>query len=64
MQADPNNGRQKRIALTDYGRELQHVAKRGLASLEQELQRRVGAQAVKAMQRGLIADWGPAPTIE
>ena len=61
MQPDPDNGRQKRVVLTGYGRELQAVARRGLYSLETELTRRIGAKSVMALRRALDADWGNAP---
>ncbi len=61
MQPDPVNGRQKRVVLTSYGRELQAVARRGLYSLETELMRRIGARHVTSLRRALHADWGQAP---
>lgn len=62
IQPDPANGRQKRIVLTDYGRELQAIAKQGLCSLEGELVQRIGSKSLLAVRRGLDADWGEAPS--
>jgi DNA-binding MarR family transcriptional regulator len=62
MQPDPDNGRQKRIVLTDYGRELRTIAKQGLCSLEAELDHRIGAKSLSALRRGLDADWGETPS--
>lgn len=61
MQPDPHNGRQKRVILTEYGRELRGVAKRGLFSLETELNRRIGTRNLLALRRALDADWGMPP---
>ena len=55
---DPNNGRQKRIVFTQYGRELQTVAKRGVDQLEKELVQRIGLRNVNALRRALGEDWG------
>ena len=59
---DPHNGRQKRVTLTDYGRELRGIAKRGLFSLEAELNQRIGTRNLLALRRALDADWGMPPT--
>ena len=62
IRPDPDNGRQKRVVLTDYGRTLREVAKRGLFSLQAELNRRIGTRNLLALQRALDADWGDAPS--
>ena len=62
MQPDPSNGRQKRIVLTDYGRELRTIARQGLCSLEVELNQRIGSKSLLALRRGLDADWGDSPS--
>ncbi|MEM1433647.1 MAG: MarR family transcriptional regulator [Pseudomonadota bacterium] len=61
VQPDPGNGRQKRVLLTDRGRELRTIAMEGLVSLEAELNRRIGAKSVRALRQALAADWGDAP---
>jgi len=61
MRPDPQNGRQKQIVLTHYGRDLQTVAKRGLCSLEAELSRKIGVKSLRALRRALDADWGESP---
>ena len=60
---DPDNGRQKRVVLTDYGRRLRDIAKRGLRSLEGELSGRIGARNLSALRRALATDWGEVPEI-
>lgn len=61
MQPDPHNGRQKRVVLTAYGRELRTIAMRGLFSLETELNQRIGTKNLLALRRALDADWGEPP---
>lgn len=61
VQPDPGNGRQKRVLLTDYGRELRTIAMQGLFSLEAELNRRIGTKTLLALRRALSADWGEPP---
>ncbi len=61
MQPDPHNGRQKRVVLTAYGRELRSIAMRGLFSLEAELNQRIGTKNLLALRRALDADWGDPP---
>jgi DNA-binding MarR family transcriptional regulator len=61
---DPDNGRQKRIVLTDYGRDLQAIAKRGLWSLETELDRRIGTKKLLALHEALNSNWGGPPCEE
>ncbi len=61
VEPDPDNGRQKRITLTEYGRELRGIAQQGLFSLESELIRRIGAKNLFALRRALDADWGEPP---
>ncbi len=61
LQPDPNNGRQKFVVFTDYGRQLGEVAKRGLFELEAELGRRIGTQRVRQMRDALDAQWGAVP---
>lgn len=61
LEPDPNNGRQKFVVFTDFGRELGEIAKRGLFELEAELSKRIGVQQVLRMREALDADWGVAP---
>ena len=61
---DPDNGRQKRIVLTDYGRNLREIAEQGLEAMERELAERIGADELAALQRSLEADWGNAPAFD
>lgn len=58
---DPDNGRQKLISLTDYGRELRSIAHRGLSELETELCRRIGTRRVAGLRDALAEDWGSVP---
>ncbi|MFK7915997.1 MAG: MarR family winged helix-turn-helix transcriptional regulator [Pseudomonadales bacterium] len=62
IQPDPENGRQKIVLLTEYGRTLRTVAMQGLFSLEAELNRRIGPKALLALRRALGMDWGEPPT--
>ena len=61
IQQDPDNGRQKRVVLTEYGRELRDVAKQALFRLEGELNQRIGTRNLLALRRALDADWGEPP---
>ena len=61
LEPDPRNGRQKLVRLTEHGRELRDIARRGLESLETELTQRVGAAQVDGLRTALQADWGAAP---
>ena len=61
VQPDPDNGRQKRVTLTAYGRELRGIAQQGLFNLEAELNRRIGTKNLLALRRALDADWGEPP---
>lgn len=61
IRPDPDNGRQKRVLLTDYGRELRGVAMQGLFSLEAELNRRIGPRALLGLRKALGLDWGDPP---
>ena len=58
---DPDNGRQKLISLTDYGRDLRRIAHRGLGELETELCWRIGARRVAGLRGALAEDWGSVP---
>lgn len=64
LQPDPNNGRQKRVVFTTYGRDLGNIAKRGVFELEAELSRRIGANAVLNMRKALNVDWGTSPNYQ
>ncbi len=61
MEPDPQNGRQKRVVFTDYGRELRSIAKQGLFALDAELNRRIGTKNLLALRRALDQPWGDAP---
>ncbi len=61
MEPDPNNGRQKRVVLTDYGRELREIARQGLFALDKELRQRIGTKNLLALRRALDAPWGDPP---
>ncbi len=58
---DPENGRQKRVVLTDFGRKQRSIAKQGLFRLEAELNRRIGTENVQALRKALDAPWGESP---
>lgn len=60
VRPDPANGRQKQVVFTEYGRELQGVARRGLFHMEAELKKRIGSQHVLALRRALDLPWGDA----
>lgn len=49
------------VVLTERGTRLAHDAGRLLASFEEELAVRIGADAVTALRRALATDWGPPP---
>ncbi len=59
---DPDNGRQKRVLLTGYGRELRTLARTALATLEAELATRIGSAPLAALHDALAADWGATPS--
>ena len=61
---DPDNGRQKLISLTVYGRELRGIAHRGLTELERELCRRIGTRRLAGLRDALAEDWGSVPRVE
>lgn len=61
IQADPLNGRQKRVLFTEKGLEMRDVARRGLLELESELSRRIGPRRLAALHDALNAPWGPVP---
>ena len=58
---DPHNGRQKRVVLTDYGRNLRTIAKAGLCKLQEELEQRIGAKRLQALEVALGTNWGEPP---
>lgn len=61
MKPDPSNGRQKRIVLTERGRTLRTIARRGLFALQAELNKRIGTKKLLALESALNADWGELP---
>ncbi len=61
MHPDPKNGRQKIVVLTEYGRRLREVAKRGLVRLEAELNKRIGTKRLLGLHDALAVDWGEPP---
>lgn len=58
MTPDPENGRQKHVVFTDYGRNLGDIAKMGLFQLEAELSQRIGITRLQNLRSALDADWG------
>jgi DNA-binding MarR family transcriptional regulator len=56
---DPQNGRQKIVALTERGRKMREIARGGIAQLEVELARRIGKKRLTALHDALDAEWGP-----
>jgi len=60
-QASPNDRRLVLVHLTRAGRRLARDARDELADLEEELGRRIGADAVAALARAVHADWGEPP---
>ena len=58
MTPDPQNGRQKHVVFTDYGRKLGETAKQGLFELEAQLSQRIGVTQLKNLRSALNADWG------
>jgi DNA-binding MarR family transcriptional regulator len=61
IEPDAGDARQKRIALTRRGHAAQPVLSEGLARLEAELGRRIGAELVEHLDFALSAEWGAAP---
>lgn len=64
LTVDPNNGRQKIVSFTQFGRGLGLIAKRGLSELEAELARRIGLERIENLREALDADWGLPPDME
>ena len=58
MTPDPENGRQKHVVFTDYGRNLGDIAKMGLFELEAELSQRIGVTRLQNLRSALDTDWG------
>ena len=58
---DPDNGRQRVVRFTAKGEAMRDVAGDGLARLEAELARRLGARRLESLQEALNADWGATP---
>ena len=64
MTPDPENGRQKHVVFTDYGRNLGDIAKMGLFELEAELSQRIGVTRLQNLRSALDADWGEPQNFE
>ncbi|XOV85567.1 MAG: MarR family winged helix-turn-helix transcriptional regulator [bacterium] len=64
MQPDPDNGRQKHVVFTDYGRNLGDIAKMGLYELEAHLSAGIGVTRLKSLRAALDADWGEPLTFD
>lgn len=58
---DPDNGRQRLVQVTERGQAARDIARRGLASMERELARRIGRARLEALHDILNADWGEPP---
>jgi DNA-binding MarR family transcriptional regulator len=55
---DPDDGRSKRIVLTETGRRSVPIALETFAFLETELSDRIGARSVSQLRSALEKDWG------
>lgn len=57
---DPDNGRQKIVAVTERGRKMREIALNGIQALETKLASRIGADRLHGLHDALDADWGSA----
>lgn len=55
---DPDDRRQKQLAMTDYGQRAREDAQKSLAELGDILVERIGMDQLEAMLAALRADWG------
>ena len=59
MADDPTDGRIRIVQLTPMGKAMRQDAQKIVASLTDELGRRIGARRVKALREAFGAEWGP-----
>ncbi|MFU8816214.1 MAG: MarR family winged helix-turn-helix transcriptional regulator [Pseudomonadales bacterium] len=58
---DPLDGRQRVVRVTPQGEAMRDIARRGIAQLQDDLGRRIGAERLEALHDALNVDWGPVP---
>jgi DNA-binding MarR family transcriptional regulator len=61
IESDAADGRQKRVVMTGRGEAAHEVVREGLAWVEAELGRRIGAELLAGLDEALSAEWGAAP---
>jgi DNA-binding MarR family transcriptional regulator len=60
FKADDADKRAQIVMFSAESRDMRNAAMRILARLERELEKRIGARNVTALQKALAADWGPS----
>jgi DNA-binding MarR family transcriptional regulator len=55
---DPEDGRSKMVAIGETGAKMRENAQTAMRLLATELRRRIGGEAVAALQAALACDWG------
>jgi DNA-binding MarR family transcriptional regulator len=60
FKADDADKRAQIVMFSAESRDMRNAAMRILARLERELEKRIGARNVAALQKALAADWGPS----
>ncbi len=58
LRSDPQDARTRLVVLTDKGERLADEAGKILATLEAELERRIGHEVVEGLKTACEADWG------
>ena len=59
LETDPNDGRHKRLHLTDFGERMRRDAQASMDRMLDTLEARLGAGLFAALVEALEADWGP-----
>lgn len=60
LEADPDDGRAKRVRVSAQGEQRTRDSRRAMAVLTEELTRRIGKANVRKLSEALTPAWGPA----
>jgi DNA-binding MarR family transcriptional regulator len=60
LEADPDDARHKRVAITPFGETMRHAAQDSMGDLLGTLADRIGQDRLEALLDALRTDWGPS----